>query len=47
MTIKDLAEKTGYSVATISRVLNNHPNVSKKGIVALQQPLCKRKEAFA
>ena len=30
MTIKDLAEKTGYSVATISRVLNNHPNVSKK-----------------
>lgn len=30
MTIKDLAEKTGYSVATISRVLNNNPNVSKK-----------------
>ena len=30
MTIKDLAEKTGYSVATISRVLNNHPNVSSK-----------------
>ena len=30
MTIKDLAEKTGYSVATISRVLNNHPNVSKQ-----------------
>lgn len=30
MTIKDLAEKTGYSVATISRVLNNHPNVSMK-----------------
>lgn len=30
MTIKDLAEQTGYSVATISRVLNNHPNVSKK-----------------
>ena len=30
MTIRDLAEKTGYSVATISRVLNNHPNVSKK-----------------
>ena len=28
MTIKDLAEKTGYSVATISRVLNNHPSVS-------------------
>lgn len=30
MTIKDLADKTGYSVATISRVLNNHPNVSRK-----------------
>ena len=30
MTIKDLAEKTGYSVATISRVLNNHANVSPK-----------------
>ncbi len=28
MTIKDLAQKTGYSVATISRVLNNNPNVS-------------------
>ena len=30
MTIKDLAEQTGYSVATISRVLNNHPSVSAK-----------------
>ena len=30
MTIKDLAKKTGYSVATISRVLNNHPSVSDK-----------------
>ena len=30
MTIKDLAEKTGYGVATVSRVLNNHPNVSEK-----------------
>ena len=30
MTIKDLAEKTGYSVATISRVLNKLPNVSEK-----------------
>ncbi len=30
MTIKDLAAKTGYSVATVSRVLNNHPNVSEK-----------------
>ena len=30
MTIKDLAKITGYSVATVSRVLNNIPNVSKK-----------------
>lgn len=30
MTIKDLARKTGYGVATVSRVLNNHPNVSEK-----------------
>jgi len=30
MTIKDLAAKTGYSVGTISRVLNNHPHASKK-----------------
>ena len=30
MTIKDLAKATGYSVATISRVLNNHPSVSQK-----------------
>ncbi len=30
MTIKDLAEITGYGVATVSRVLNNHPNVSAK-----------------
>ena len=30
MTIKDLAVQTGYSVGTISRVLNNQPNVSQK-----------------
>lgn len=30
MTIKDLAKSTGYSVATVSRVLNNLPNVSSK-----------------
>ena len=28
MTIKDLAAKTGYSVGTVSRALNHHPNVS-------------------
>lgn len=30
MTIKDLALKTGYAVGTVSRALNNHPNVSEK-----------------
>ena len=28
MTIKDLAAQTGYSVGTVSRVLNNQPHVS-------------------
>ncbi len=30
MTIKDLARETGYSVGTVSRVLNGHPNVSER-----------------
>ena len=30
MTIKDLAAKTGYSVGTVSRVLNNQPHASKR-----------------
>ena len=30
MTIKDLATKTVYAVGTVSRALNNHPNVSEK-----------------
>ena len=29
MTIKDLARESGYSVGTVSRVLNGHPNVSE------------------
>ncbi len=29
VTIKDLAAKTGYSVGTVSRALNHHPNVSE------------------
>ena len=37
MTIKDLAEKTGYGVATISRVLNDQPNVSEKARKAILQ----------
>ena len=30
MTIKDLARQSGYSLGTVSRVLNNQPNVSEK-----------------
>ncbi len=30
MTIKDLAARTGYAVGTVSRALNDHPNVSDK-----------------
>ena len=30
MTIKDLARQSGYSLGTVSRVLNNQPNVSDK-----------------
>ncbi|MDO5400037.1 MAG: LacI family DNA-binding transcriptional regulator [Eubacteriales bacterium] len=35
MTIKDLAAKTGYAVGTVSRALNNHPNVSEKARLAI------------
>lgn len=35
MTIKDLAAQTGYAVGTVSRVLNNHPNVSAKARAAI------------
>lgn len=30
MTIKEIAKEAGYSVGTVSRVLNNHPDVSEK-----------------
>ena len=35
MTIKDLAAKTGYAVGTVSRALNNHPNVSDRARKAI------------
>ena len=37
MTIKDLAQITGYGVATVSRVLNGQPNVSEKARAAIMQ----------
>ena len=30
MTIKDVAERSGYAVGTVSRVLNGHPDVNEK-----------------
>ena len=30
MTIKDIARESGYAVGTVSRVLNNQPDVSEK-----------------
>ncbi len=35
MTIKDLAARTGYAVGTVSRALNDHPNVSPKAREAI------------
>lgn len=35
MTIKDLAARTGYAVGTVSRALNDHPNVSEKARKAI------------
>ena len=37
MTIKDLAALTGYAVGTVSRALNDHPNVSDKARKAILQ----------
>ncbi len=37
MTIKDLAAKTGYAVGTVSRALNDQPNVSEKARTAILQ----------
>ena len=30
MTIKDIARLSGYGIGTVSRVINNHPDVSDK-----------------
>lgn len=44
MTIKDLARETGYSVGTISRVLNGQPNVSEKARMTILA--CAEKRGF-
>lgn len=44
MTIKDLAKETGYSVGTISRVLNDQPNVSEKARKVILE--CVEKSGF-
>ncbi len=35
MTIKDISRESGYSIGTVSRVLNNSPNVSQKAYNAI------------
>ncbi len=37
MTIKDIARESGYSVGTVSRVLNNHSHVSKKAYKTIME----------
>ena len=37
MTIKDLSAITGYAVGTVSRALNDHPNVSDKARKVIMQ----------
>ena len=37
MTIKDIARESGYSIGTVSRVLNNAPDVSENARKAVMQ----------
>ncbi|MCR4950713.1 MAG: LacI family transcriptional regulator [Solobacterium sp.] len=36
-TIKDIARKSGYSIGTVSRVINHHPDVSDKARALIEQ----------
>ena len=36
-TIKDIARLSGYSIGTVSRVINKHPDVSDKARSAIEK----------
>ncbi|MEG2770453.1 MAG: LacI family DNA-binding transcriptional regulator, partial [Oscillospiraceae bacterium] len=37
MTIKDIARESGYAISTVSRALNNHPDVSRTAKAKIEQ----------
>ncbi|SEO89483.1 transcriptional regulator, LacI family [Amphibacillus marinus] len=39
VTIYDIAKRSGYSITTVSKVLNNYKNVSEKAIKAVQEAI--------
>lgn len=43
MTIKDIARESGYAISTVSRALNNHPDVSEEAKKAIEQVVKKYK----
>ena len=42
-TIKDIAELSGYSVGTVSRVINNHPDVSPATRAKIEEIIAEHK----
>ena len=43
MTIKDIARESGYSVSTVSRALNNHPDVSEDAKIKIAEIVARRR----
>lgn len=37
MTIKDIARESGYAISTVSRALNDHPDVSEEAKARIRQ----------